>query len=72
MFQQLKQGLAKTRGRLSSGLKSLLLGKSGLDDDLLEDIEMQLLSSDVGVDATSDILKNLKIIFQNTQRQNML
>ena len=68
MFQQLKQGLAKTRGRLSSGLKSLLLGKSGLDDDLLEDIEMQLLSSDVGVDATSDILKNLKTRFSENSR----
>ena len=72
MFQQLKQGLAKTRGRLSSGLKSLLLGKSGLDDDLLEDIEMQLLSSDVGVDATSDILKNLKIRFESQGHSEQL
>lgn len=60
LFQQLKQGLAKTRGRLSNGLKSLLLGKSRLDSGLLEDIEMQLLSSDVGIDATNDILKNLR------------
>ena len=72
MFQQLKQGLAKTRGRLSSGLKSLLLGKSGLDDDLLEDIEMQLLSSDVGVDATGDILKNLKMRFEGQGQSDQL
>ena len=72
MFQQLKQGLAKTRGRLSSGLKSLLLGKNGLDDDLLEDIEMQLLSSDLGVDATSDILKNLKIRFESQGHSDQL
>ena len=72
MFQQLKQGLAKTRGRLSSGLKSLLLGKSGLDDDLLEDIEMQLLASDVGVDATNDVLRNLRMRFERHGNSDQL
>ena len=45
LFQQLKQGLAKTRGRLSNGLKSLLLGKSRLDTDLLEDIEIKPINN---------------------------
>ena len=61
MLEQLKQGLARTRGRLSHGLKSLLLGKTEVNKDLLEDIETQLLSSDVGVDATNEILSNLEL-----------
>ena len=51
----------KTRGRLSDGLKTLLLGRNEIDRHLLEDIEAQLLSSDVGVDATNEILKKLEI-----------
>ena len=51
----------KTRGRLSDGLKTLLLGRNEIDRHLLEDIEAQLLSSDVGVDATNEILKKLEL-----------
>ena len=50
----------KTRGRLSEGLKTLLQGRNTVDKQLLEDIEMQLLSSDVGIDATNEILEKLE------------
>ena len=60
MLNKLKQGLIKTRGRLSDGLKILLQGRNKVDKQLLEDIELQLLSSDVGIDATSEILEKLE------------
>ena len=60
MFNKLKHGLMKTRGRLSEGLKTLLQGRNTVDKQLLEDIEMQLLSSDVGIDATNEILEKLE------------
>ena len=60
MFDKLQQGLMKTRGRLSEGLKTLLQGRNKVDKQLLEDIEMQLLSSDVGIDATNEILEKLE------------
>ena len=60
MFNNLKQGLMKTRGRLSEGLKTILQGRNKVDKQLLEDIEMQLLSSDVGIDATNEILEKLE------------
>ena len=60
MLNKLKQGLIKTRGRLSEGLKILLQGRNKVDKQLLEDIELQLLSSDVGIDATSEILEKLE------------
>ena len=50
----------KTRGRLSEGLKTLLQGRNTVDKQLLEDIEMQLLSPDVGIDATNEILEKLE------------
>ena len=50
----------KTRGRLSKGLKTLLQGSDKFDKQLLEEIEEQLLSSDVGVDATNEILEKLE------------
>ena len=50
----------KTRGRLSEGLKTILQGRNKVDKQLLEDIEMQLLSSDVGIDATNEILQKLE------------
>ena len=50
----------KTRGQLSEGLKTLLHGRNKVDKQLLEDIEMQLLSSDVGIDATNEILQKLE------------
>tara|TARA_B100000945_G_scaffold252325_1_gene209152 strand:- start:876 stop:1760 length:885 start_codon:yes stop_codon:yes gene_type:complete len=50
----------KTRGRLTHGLKSLLASNNRLDKNVLEDVETQLLSSDVGVDATHEIVKNLE------------
>ncbi|MEZ5512078.1 MAG: signal recognition particle-docking protein FtsY [Gammaproteobacteria bacterium] len=55
-FARVKQGLSRTRSGLTDGLASLLLGKKAIDDELLEDIETQLLTADVGVEATRKIL----------------
>ena len=58
-FSRLKQGLSRTGGALSEGIGNLFLGQREIDDDLLEDIETQLLISDVGVDATKRIIDHL-------------
>ena len=58
-FARLKQGLAKTSASLGEGMASLFLGKKVIDDDLLDEIETRLLTADVGVEATSVIIKNL-------------
>lgn len=58
-FGRLKQGLSKTSNALSEGLGNLLIGQRELDDELLEDIETQLLVSDVGIEATKTIIENL-------------
>ncbi|MCP5142731.1 MAG: signal recognition particle-docking protein FtsY [Zoogloeaceae bacterium] len=59
LFAGLRSRLAKTRNGLTGGLASLLLGRKQIDADLLEELEMQLLSADVGVEATDRLLADL-------------
>jgi len=59
LFGRLKLGLGKTRGGLTGFLANLALGKKTIDGDLLEDIEAQLLMADIGVAATSEIIRDL-------------
>lgn len=58
-FTRLKQGLSKTRASLTSGLASLFLGKKELNAELLTEIETALLSADVGVETTEQLIKTL-------------
>jgi len=58
-FARLKQGLSKTSASLGEGMASLFLGKKVIDDDLLDEIETRLLTADVGVEATTAIIKSL-------------
>ena len=59
LFARIKQGLAKTGKPLSSGLSALFLGKKSIDDELLEDLESLLLTADIGVEVTDEIIESL-------------
>lgn len=59
LLARLKDSLARTRSSLGDGLGKLVLGKKIIDAELLEDIEAQLLSADVGVEATQAIIVDL-------------
>ena len=59
LFARLKAGLSKTRSGLTEGIASLVLGRKQIDAELLEDIETQLLTADVGVEATQGIIADL-------------
>src|SRR5947207_872193 len=59
IFARIKTGLTKTRANFTTGIANLFLGKKTLDNELLEMIETQLLSADVGVDATQELIKHL-------------
>ena len=50
--------LARSRFQLSSSLKSLFIG--GFDEEIREDLEAILLSSDVGVETTDWVLEALE------------
>lgn len=57
--QRLFAGLAKTREKFSKKLKTLF-SRGKVDDQLLEELEELLLTSDVGVEATMELIKRLK------------
>ena len=59
-FARLKSGLAKTRSSLAGGFENIIHGKAKVGPELLEELEENLLIADVGMQATSFILDDLK------------
>lgn len=57
--ENLGNKLGKTRSRLTDGLRNLFRLSKTIDDDLLEELETRLIMADVGVQATSRIMKSL-------------
>lgn len=58
-FARLKAGLSKTRKSFTNNIANLFLGKKKLDQEVLNLIETQLLTADVGVDATTQLVDDL-------------
>ena len=61
VFERLRSGLSRSRGQLSEGLASLVLGKKQLDPALLEALEEQLIMADLGLEATDRVLELLRL-----------
>jgi len=59
LFSRLKAGLRKTRANFANGLANLMLGKKVLDADVLNLIETQLLTGDIGVATTEQLIQHL-------------
>lgn len=59
LLTRLKSGLSRTRAGISGGLADLVIGKRSIDDDLLEEVETLLLTSDIGIEATREIITDL-------------
>ncbi len=59
-FTRLKHSLTKTRTQVGRGLRQLFVGKTTIDEDLLEDLETQLLMADFGIETTALLLQQLK------------
>lgn len=56
---RLKSGLSRTRAQLGGKVK-FIFSRGKVDDELLEELEAVLLTSDVGLDATRHLLNQLK------------
>lgn len=59
-FSRLKEGLAKTRNNIVSGIDSVFNGFSSIDEDFYEELEEILIMGDIGVNATEKILQRLQ------------
>ena len=59
IFSKLAQGLKKTKEAIAKKFYSLFTGRA-LDDEFFDDLENVLISSDLGVEATEQILERFK------------
>jgi fused signal recognition particle receptor len=58
-FKRLQNGLSKTRKLLSTDINDLFAGKGNIDDQLLEELEERLITSDLGVQTTMDLIQSV-------------
>lgn len=55
----LEKKLTRTRSRFRDNLLDFMLGNKPIDAELLDELESQLIMADVGIDATSRVMKSL-------------
>jgi fused signal recognition particle receptor len=60
LLEKLKSGVQKTRAGLVNALEDALQGKKEIDAGLLDELEGTLLSADIGVRTTEEILERIR------------
>src|ERR671927_286950 len=60
LLERLKSGVQKTREGLVSRLEEALSGRKEIDAELLDELEYTLISADVGVKTTEEILDRIR------------
>ena len=63
-LDKLKGGLARSREKIGNSLKSVLTLGRRIDQGLLDELEEQLISDDLGVETTSQIIEHLREAWQ--------
>ncbi len=69
-FQRLKEGLFKTRQGLVERIDQLIAGKRKIDDALLAELEEILITSDLGVKTTQELLRNVTVKVQRKELED--
>lgn len=60
LFSKLKSGLAKTRAVLNTDVTELFSSAKAIDDDLFDELEERLITSDLGLEITMDIMERIR------------
>ena len=60
LFERLKQGLTKAKQGITDRIDDVLKSYTKVDEELLEELEEILITADVGVNTTMDIIDKLK------------
>jgi fused signal recognition particle receptor len=60
LLDKLKSGVQKTRDGLVSRIEDVISGKKEIDADLLDELEYTLISADIGVTTTNEILDRIR------------
>ena len=67
-FHRLKERLTKTRETFVGRVDQLVLGKKEIDEDLMDDLEEILITSDLGVDTTQALIA---LVQQKVKRREL-
>ena len=67
--QKLEEGIAKTKSSFLSRLGKVVVGKTKIDEDFLDELESILIQADVGVETT---LKIIKLLENRTAKEKYL
>ena len=59
-FGKLKKGLAKTREKFINTITETFTGKAKVDEELLEELEEILVTSDIGIDIAMDLVERVR------------
>lgn len=59
-FEKLKEGLSKTKKNLTEQIESIVFRHRKIDDEFLDELEEILITSDMGVETTMDIIDYIK------------
>lgn len=59
-FSKLKAGLDKTRKNFTDKIEQLITGSISIDEDFLEELEMLLISADVGGKVAQNLIENIR------------
>ncbi len=59
-FDRLKDGLMKTRKSITEKIDQVLVSFGKVDEELFEELEEILITSDIGIDTTLKIIESLK------------
>lgn len=59
-FDKIKNGLEKTRKRFVAAVEEVVIGYAQIDEEFLEELEMIMLSSDLGVKTTDYLMKEIR------------
>lgn len=64
-LDKLKGGLSKTRDKIVNSITETISGKAKIDEDVLEDLEEILISSDIGMDTSEKIIEATRVSLKN-------
>ena len=69
-FERLKKGLSKTHESLVGRIDTLLLGKKKVDAETLEELEEILITADIGLSTTVELVRSLEQRLKRNELQD--
>ncbi len=68
-FRKLLSGLQKTRDNIVSGIESVFMGVSTIDDDFYDELEEALILGDLGAGTSEEVIERLR---EEVERQHLM